>query len=141
MCGIERHYGICRTVYLVGPWAIKFPRLHWHELSIERRVWSWTRGVQANLSERDFSESDGVAPVLRSLFGLVNVYPRCEPWPSDRPGPDYDTLGPAWLARDRKPDNVGLLNGEPVWLDYDGSWNGCPHTPANYVSPTTEGQD
>jgi hypothetical protein len=33
---------------------------------------------------------------------------------------------------DRKADNIGLLDGRVVWLDYDGSWNGCPHTREAY---------
>jgi hypothetical protein len=126
---VERRYGICRTVWLVGPWAIKTPRLR-GALSPEGAGVSWTipRAVLANQSEREWSGVEGVAPVLRSLLGgLVNVYPRCEPWPADTPEPDYDQIGDGWLPRDRKPENVGLLDGQPVWLDYDGSWNGCPH--------------
>lgn len=129
---IERRYGICRTVFLVGPWAIKTPRLRrgrdMKGKVVYNVMWSLPRAVLANQSEAQWSGVEGVAPVLRSLLGgLVNIYPRCEPWP-EGPEPEYDSIGVGWLPRDRKPTNVGLLNGEPVWLDYDGSWNGCPHS-------------
>lgn len=133
---IERRYGICRTVFLIGPYAVKVPR--WRlprnrdgiKMTRQReRVWAWSRAVQANLSEQQWSNVTGVAPVLHSwLGGIVNVYPRCEPWPTDGPEPDYDAIGVSWMPRDRKPENIGLLDGTPVWLDYDGSWNGCPHS-------------
>lgn len=101
-------------------------------------AWAITRAVQANLSEAQWSSVEGVAPVLWTLLGLVNVYPRCEPWP-DGPPPEYDSIGVGWLPRDRKPQNVGLLAGVPVWLDYDGSWNGCPHE--RNVAGLTTGDD
>lgn len=135
---IERRYGICRTVYLIGPWAIKTPRLR-HPRG--RRMWSIARGVQANLSELDWTGVEGVAPVLWSFAGgLINVYPRCEPWPEQLGEPAYDQIGAGWLPRDRKPENIGLLNGSPVWLDYDGSWNGCPHD-RNVAGLTLEDTD
>lgn len=122
--------GICRTVLLIGPYAIKVPRLK-GGISPTGRTWMWTipRALLANQSEVDWRGVEGVAPVLHSwLGGLINVYPRCEPWPEDGPEPDYDAIGVDWMPRDRKPSNVGLLDGRPVWLDYDGSWNGCPHS-------------
>lgn len=122
---IARCYGICRTVWLVGPWAIKTPRLRGYQG--DDVMWSLSRAVQANLSEVQWSNVEGVAPVLRSwLWGLVNIYPRCEPWPESL-DPDYDDIGVGYLPRDRKPQNLGVLDGKAVWLDYDGSWNGCPH--------------
>lgn len=140
---IERKYGICRTVFLVGPWAIKVPRLK-GALSPTGSGFSWTipRALLANQSERDWSigVSSGVCPVLHSwLGGLINVYPRCDPWTSDQE-PDYDSIGEGWLPRDRKPENIGLLHGKLVWLDYDGSWNGCPHS-LNVAGLTLEGED
>lgn len=130
---IERRVGISRAVYLIGRWAIKVPRLV-KTVPDHGPTWTIPRAVLANQSEAQWSRdahwsgADGVAPVLRSwLGGLVNVYPRCEEWPADAPEPVYDEIGVGWMPRDRKPQNVGLLNGVPVWLDYDGSWNACPH--------------
>lgn len=133
---IERKQGISRSVYLVGRWAIKVPRLRGQG----RLSWRVARAVIANDSEADWKDAPGVAPVLRLwLGGLVAVYPRCDPWP-DGPEPDYDAIGEGWMPRDRKPQNIGLLNGEPVWLDYDGSWNGCPHS-TNVAGLTPGGDD
>lgn len=127
---VERRHGICRTVWLVGRWAIKTPRVRGAVSPTGAGVtWTIPRAVLANQSERDWRGVAGVAPVLRCwLGGLVNVYPRCEPWPDEGPEPDYDQIGEGWMPRDRKRANVGLLGGVPVWLDYDGSWNGCPHS-------------
>jgi hypothetical protein len=123
---VERRYGISRTVFLIGRYAVKVPRLR-SQGNGHGPTWTIPRAVLANQSERDWGGVEGVAPVLRSLLGgLVNVYPRCEEWPPGPP-PAYDQIGVGWLPRDRKPQNVGILDGKPVWLDYDGSWNGCPH--------------
>jgi hypothetical protein len=130
--------GICRLVILVGPYAIKVPttrpygarapgdRLHW-----------WCRGYLANRSERDWSrweEATGIAPVLHSwLGGVIQVYPRCEPvtdlsWMT-APRETYMAISPVMRTGDCKEDNIGVLDGNIVWLDYDTNWNGCPHAP------------
>jgi hypothetical protein len=122
--------GLTRTVILIGPWAIKVPTVR-YGLSM------WCRGVLANASEREWSSVDGVNPVLWSLGSLVNVYRR-----ADRVGPEwvgrkhadydpakYDALTPGFVpAGDRQPDNLGIVRGRVVWVDYDSSWNGprCP---------------
>lgn len=116
--------GITRTVLLVGRWAIKFPSLRAHGDGIRGVLWSWTRGVQANLSECDWAGSPGICPVSWSLAGLVNIYPRCDPVIEDLPEQDYRSIG--FLGPvDPKPHNVGMLNGRLVWIDYDMSWNDC----------------
>jgi hypothetical protein len=116
--------GLTRTVLLVGPWAIKVPSIRSRGQGVEGVLWSLTRGIQANLSERNWSTWPGVCPVRWSLAGLVNIYPRCAP--VDRPDDeiDYDALdfpNPS----DRKAANVGVLDGALVWVDYDTSWNDC----------------
>lgn len=116
--------GVTRVVLLVGRWAIKVPRV-----IPGQGMWSWTRGVQANLSEAEwsgFEEWQGrVAPVRWSLLGgLVNVYPRCDPvvgWTREQIEARRLPLGPC----DPNPGNVGWLDGELVWVDYDQSWNDC----------------
>ena len=118
--------GITRTVFLVGRWAIKVPSLRTNGDGLAGVMWSVSRGLQANLSERQWSEVEGVCPVRFSLAGIVNVYPRCEPVESF--DGDYRTGGAVFLPpSDKKPQNLGRLCGRIVWIDYDGSWNGCPH--------------
>ncbi|WP_435583365.1 hypothetical protein [Amycolatopsis thermoflava] len=117
---ITVHRGTTRTVLLAGRWVIKVPRI----ARDGGRLWSFIRGVQANLSERDHSDRPGVCPVLWSLSGLVNVYPRCQPAPTDLTPADYDAIGFAGPT-DPRPGNVGVLGGQLVWIDYDLSWSDC----------------
>lgn len=110
--------GVTRTVLLIGRWAVKIPSLRGG--SIGRR---WMRslvwGIDANLREIEWSGMPNVCPVRWSLLGLVNVYPRCAPLPADRDlvAADWEALGMEHLS-DRKRENVGLLGGHLVWLDY-----------------------
>lgn len=109
---------------LAGRWAIKFPSLRAYGDGTRGVVWSITRGIQANLSEITWTGSPGVCPVVWSLAGLVNVYPRCEPVLTEPTEEEYSAtgvLGPT----DRKASNVGWLKGRLVWIDYDMSWNDC----------------
>jgi hypothetical protein len=117
--------GITRTVFLVGHWAVKVPSTRVHGGAVRGLLWSLTRGIQANLSEAEWSGTTGACPVLWSLAGLVNVYPRCRPVEPDH---EIDWEGIGFLAPvDRKHDNVGWLDGRIVMIDYDMSWNDCPH--------------
>lgn len=112
---VQIHRGTTRTVLLAGRWAIKVPRL-----TLSGRPLSWTvaHGVLANLSERDLTAAGatGIAPVLWSLAGLVQVYPRCAPAPYEPR--DYTAIADPAVPVDPRPHNVGLLAGELVWLDY-----------------------
>lgn len=125
--------GITRTVWLVGAYAIKFPSLRPYGDGLAGLMWSISRGIQANLSERQWSTNapdDPVCHVLWSFGGIVNVYPRCKPVPvdpitgkslMDLPARQFLPLG------DAKAENFGLLAGRAVWIDYDVSYNGCVH--------------
>lgn len=112
--------GVTRTVFIVGRWAIKVPAL--------RRkgcppLWNLARGISANMSERQWGNDPCVAPVLWSLGGIVNIYPRVQP-AFDATKDDISAIG--FLGpQDPNPSNVGWLNGRLVWTDYDGSWNDC----------------
>lgn len=56
----------------------------------------------------------------------ANVYARCE-HVADGHQIDWTAIG--FLGPvDRKAPNVGLLNGAIVMIDYDMSWNDCPHS-------------
>lgn len=123
--------GITRTVLLVGRWAAKFPSLRTHDAGLRGLLWSLARGVLANQSEAEWSgyeawRHSGYAPVRWSLFGgVINVYPRCVPVVGELTEEDYASTGIIG-PMDSKPDNVGLLNGRLVWLDYDQNWNDVP---------------
>ncbi len=118
--------GISRTVILVGQWAVKVPSLRGHVTGDMRgRIEGLCRGVLANQSEYRWHTYEPwagwVAPVLRSwLWGVVQVYPRCEPLdiPDDETGrATLPVLDPD--PGDVKVDNFGLLDGRIVRLDYD----------------------
>lgn len=111
--------GLTRHVLLAGRWAVKVPR-------VDRGVEGFARGILANASEAMWSGDDGFCPVLLSIGGLVNVYPRCEP--VDEFDGDYATIASTRPPTDPKPHNLGRLDGQIVWVDYDLSWNDCRET-------------
>jgi hypothetical protein len=119
---IER--GVTRAVLLAGPWAVKVPRLA--PAGPHRgRLWSLAHGILANLSEAEWSRWPGVCPVVWSLAGLVNVYRRAQPISLPV---DYAAISPPELSVDPKPENVGVLDGQLVWVDYaqtDGECVAC----------------
>lgn len=133
---IQIRRGVTRTVLLIGRWAIKVPSLCTHDQGLKGALWSFCRGVSANQSEAEWSGyHEGLCPVVFTAAGLLNVYPRCQPVEQDLADADYDAIGFAGPT-DRKPANVGILNGRRVWLDYDMNWNDQP--PCQHVTLTTE---
>jgi hypothetical protein len=118
--------GVTRTVLLVGRWAVKVPSLRGigpAPMTMRGRVAGFCRGVLANQSEYTWHTVEGfqgrVAPVLRSWpWGVVQVYPRCEPAPCDAElfflYPD-----PGDGAEVGKHENFGLLDGRLVRVDYE----------------------
>lgn len=131
---MKLHRGICRTVLLAGRWAFKIPTTRPYGQRRDR-LWAFGRGLSANHSEKQWSGTPGVAPVLWSLGGWLNVYPRCEPiCDNEVPAQDHpwwDTVAPTLPFADRKTANLGRMGEQVVWVDYDSSWNGCPHQPWN----------
>jgi hypothetical protein len=129
--------GITRTVVLTRCWAIKVPTLRGlgDPDRSGARIASFCRGVLANQSERDWSAVEGVNPVVWSFRNLVNVYRRTEPVDElNVPDDIYDQLCPDWApVGDRKPDNIGRLDGRIVWIDYDHSWTGIRDVRARTV--------
>lgn len=108
--------GTTRVALLVGPWAVKVPRV---SASGHGRLWGFAHGVLANLSERRISARDdieGIAPVLWSLAGLVQLYPRCDPAPYEPH--DYSLIASPGVPVDPRPHNVGVLDDELVFVDY-----------------------
>lgn len=137
---VIRH-GVTRTVLLTRRYAIKLPSLRPYGDGVAGLLWSICRGILANQSEAvwwNMAEPKMRAylcPVLRSwLGGIINVYPRCEPYEVDgataekmftREFSPVELLYPH--PGDNKPDNYGWLDGRVVCLDYDMNYNGCPH--------------
>lgn len=76
-------------------------------------------GYLANSWERLWSKMDhleGINPVLWHI-GPINVYRTCEPVmvPNDF---DYASVCKEIPYGDGKPDNLGILDGHLVWVDY-----------------------
>lgn len=119
---IAVRHGIMRTVILVGPWAIKFPRPRWWAMFL--------RGFLANIHEGYYwsnTKDRRLCPVVWvALGGLVVVMRRAEPWPVDEPLP----LNLDRVTFDVKPDNLGVLAGQPVLVDYGGFYH-----PGDVVDP------
>jgi hypothetical protein len=130
--------GITRTVIVTRRRAYKLPSLRRYGDGLAGLLWSVCRGILANQSEATWwrNSCDGsLCPVLHSwLGGVVNVYPRCEPWvptaAQDRLMRDrlWVPVVSRWPAPgDDKADNFGVLGGRVVRVDYDMNYNGCPH--------------
>lgn len=137
---IRLRRGITRTVILTRRHAIKLPSLRPYGNGLAGLLWSVCRGILANQSEAEWwrnADPDTrtkLCPVLRSwLGGIVNVYPRCEPFgvvPHVEMAMFERTYRPLDLdpcPGDEKPDNYGWLEDRLVRLDYDMNYNGCPH--------------
>lgn len=119
--------GITRTVLLVGRWAIKVPTIRGLGDRSQKgaRVASFARGVLANQSERDWSCFEGVNSVVWTWHCIINVYRRAEPVEIDEETFDFEALCPEWkIIGDRKSENLGVVDGRIVWVDFDCSWNG-----------------
>ncbi len=117
--------GLTRTVLLTRRWAIKVPSMRAHGEGVSGVLWSVSRGLLANQSERTHSHVPGVCPVRWSLAGIVNVYPRCAPVTEELTEADYDAIGFIGPMH-RKAANVGYLDGTLVYIDYDWEWNDRP---------------
>ena len=125
--------GITRTVLLTRRYAIKIPALRTNGDGFSGLLWSLARGVLANQAELAWKEyepwQDALCPIVWSSWGgLVVVMPRCEPLEVNHLG-EFEGELPKLEPNpgDDKPENYGRLNGRIVRLDYDMSYNACPH--------------
>jgi len=101
--------GQTRIVLLIGKWALKFP----HILNGWR---FFLLGLLANINERRWSGHDKrLCPVLWAFpMGFLLRMRRAELWPQDGSFPHM--VGLPFL--DPQVANFGMLDGEPVSLDY-----------------------
>jgi hypothetical protein len=111
--------GTGRIALVMPRWTIKVPYLRCTGHPYRGRMWTFAWGLLANISEHEHSGAAGVNPVRWSLLGgLVNVYRTARPLadpPAQWPCTDTD------VATDRHFTNVGLVDGQLIWLDYDSS--------------------
>lgn len=135
-------YGLTRIVIITRRYAIKLPRPAFYGIyadGLEGLLWTLCRGILANQSEASWwADADEdtrtkLCPLLLSYWGIINVYPRCEPYIVDEQT-ELDMFHRKSLPLDlmpdpgdSKPDNYGWLDGRLVRIDYDMSFNGCPH--------------
>lgn len=112
--------GISRTVFLVGPWAFKFPTA--------RYGWAkFLAGLLANMQETTFSRArwPELCPVLASVpGGFLVVMPRVRVM-TDEEFERFDYLGFVWtpdgdrqVPVEAKSDSFGWLDGRVVAIDY-----------------------
>lgn len=78
------------------------------------------------MSEREWSVAENVCPVVWSFAGVVNIYRRAQQVArvNDAAYPPL-RFGDVQLRVDPKPENVGILDGRLVWLDFDQSQGSC----------------
>lgn len=150
---MEIRRGVTRTVLLARGYAIKLPSLRAYGDGFSGLLWSICRGILANQSEAQWwkhssaDQKNYMCPVLWSMAGIVNIYPRCEPF---LPSPEQELamFDRTWFPTpmsprpgDNKPANYGILNGRVVCLDYDMNYNGCPHDRSGFLNRKAQDDD
>lgn len=110
--------GVTRMVILVGPWAVKLPRLNYG--------WAaFLRGLLCNIQESEFGRLGwpGFCPVRFALpGGWLIVMPRAQVMTDEEFAAfDFHTFvnrGEYVIPAEEKPDSFGWLNGQVVAIDY-----------------------
>lgn len=117
---VEIRRGATRTVFLTRRWVVKVPsfRSSAPRKGLGSRIRSFAWGVAANHQELDWRGMPGFCPITASWLGLVQIYPRCTPIDYTPTPEQYRAITGMSFPSDDKPDNLGLHNGQVVWLDY-----------------------
>lgn len=118
--------GTTRDVFLVGPWALKIPKL--------TSTWGmFLQGLLGNMQETAFStlKAPEYCPVLWSApGGFLVIMPRADPLTADEwdafsdgfepiePVPSWTRPGQVVPCVEPKRDSFGRLNGHVVAVDY-----------------------
>ena len=109
--------GVTRRAILIGPYAIKFPRMRngWHH---------FLHGLLSNITERTFSgflvyRDYTVAPTIwRIPGGFMNVQRRALPLTRDQWRRVLDDKDVIDAGLDVKYENFGTIVGKIVLIDY-----------------------
>lgn len=116
---MEIRRGATRTVLITRRWVVKVPSFRRSVGSgLGSRIRSFAWGVAANHQEKDWAGQPGFCPIVASWLGLVQVYPRCTAIHYDPTPTQYRAITGLDFPSDYKRENVGLLGGALVWLDY-----------------------
>jgi len=122
---IELKFGNCRTVILIGNYAIKIPTT----ITAKRFLF----GCYCNKSEREFwkiakhnyfpggSYMSGLNLIVTpcyycSAFGLISLYKKAEPLSVDLT--EEQKINFEDITTDLKKENFGIINNTIVCLDY-----------------------
>ena len=116
--------GTNRTVFLIGPWAIKVARF-WHSNS-KYRWKSFLRGILANIDEAYWqklsSHKELLCPVLfKSPLGVVVVMRRAESINEEEYSKDVFSHVFKAMPLDNKIENFGKIGDKIVLIDYGDS--------------------
>ncbi len=109
-------YGCYRIVFLIGNYAIKFPRCTCFKFFV--------KGLRCNKKETKISKTKcyGICKVLFSFpFGICNIMPRAIFSRIDSFSNFYNEWKLSCITEvkvEKKMDSFGLLNGEIVAIDY-----------------------
>lgn len=112
--------GVSRTVILTRRWAIKVPSFRRSVTGggLGSRLRSFAWGVAANHQELDWRGQPGFCPIKASWLGIVQIYPRCDEVDHKPTKKEFRAITGMGFPSDYKRENVGLLDGQLVWVDY-----------------------
>ena len=122
--GLQIKKGTCRSVILIGPYAIKIARF-WHSNSGYR--WkSFLRGILSNIDEvywyKHSHQKDKLCPVLFRLpLSVVIIMKRAESLSIEEYNKEAFANEFKALTLDNKIQNFGKLDGKIVLVDYGDS--------------------
>ncbi len=116
--------GTTRICFLIGNYAIKFPRLFYLSQGIKWKV--FLRGILANIDEHFWwkcaYQREKLCPVIwKSPLGLVLVMKRATPLTTSEYDKELFKKNFANLPLDNKCENFGKIDDRIVLVDYADS--------------------
>lgn len=115
------HVGAARVVWLVGPFALKFPRCYGRNLAYGR-LDSLCKGISQNIREYRFFKTGNqfLCPIAFHIHGLCNVMRRAQVLTEEefeRFRCDDEVVN---AITESKSDSWGIYAGRVVSIDYSG---------------------